>query len=176
MMQILKRPLLALGILIALTSSARADLRSLAHNLPDIPAERVDLAVTSAIAHATPVITAGLIVTLCWAESRCLPKTHDNTGCGVLQVDPKDMDEPPSMCAVYAESIESGVAIGVREIEILLADHRVHGNLRLALQYRACGNIAFDGTCSLKKLRWVEEVLRIADVLDGKPAQRKPSV
>jgi energy-converting hydrogenase Eha subunit A len=176
MTQILNRLLLSLGILIALTSSAHADLRALAHNLPDIPADRIDQAVASAIVHATPVITAGLIVMLCWAESRCLPKTHDNTGCGVLQVDPKDMDESPSMCAIYAESIESGIAIGVREIELLLADHRVHGNLRLALQYRACGNIAFDGTCSLKKLRWVDEVIRIADILDGKPAQRKPSV
>jgi hypothetical protein len=177
------RPSVIFGLLIALTTHVVADppivanrLYELAHALPDIPRDRIDHVVAVAIDDATPEITAGLIVTLCWAESRCLPKTHDNTGCGVLQVDPKDMDEPASMCAVYADSIESGIAIGVREIERLLADRRVHHNLRLALQYRACGNVAFDGTCRQVKIKWVDEVMRIADILDGKPARRRPSV
>ena len=165
------------GLLIALTSSAHADdLRTRAYALPDIERDRIDLVVDVAIADATPEISAALLVTLCWAESRCLPKTHDNTGCGVLQVDPKDMDETPSMCAIYAESIEAGIAIGVREIERLLADRRVHHDLRLALQYRACGNKAFDGRCSAAKLRWVEEAIRISNVLAGKAPRRRPSV
>jgi hypothetical protein len=179
----MKRHTIVILGLIALTSNAVADppiaaprIYELAHNLRDIPRERIDHAVGVALEVATPEITAGLIVTLCWAESRCLPKTHDHTGCGVLQVDPKDMDEPATMCAVYADSIESGIAIGVRELERLLADRRVHHNLRLALQYRACGNVAFDGTCSEAKLRWVDEAMRIADILDGKPARRRPSV
>jgi hypothetical protein len=171
-----RHPILILGLLIAFTGSARADLHDRAHALPDISQDRVDEAVAAAIAHATPEITAALLVTLCWAESRCLPKTHDHTGCGVLQVDPKDMGDPPSMCAVYAESIESGIAIGVREIELLLADHRVHHDLRLALQYRACGNKAFDGRCSEAKLKWVEEAIRISNVLAGNAPRRRPSV
>lgn len=166
-MQILLRLSSALLILLALASPAIANLRSQAHGLPDITPSLVDEAVDAAIAVETHEIDAALLIALCWGESRCEPKTHDHAGCGVLQVNPKDLDEPATMCAVWAETIEAGMAAGVRELEVLLADHRVHHNMRLALQYRACGNKAFDGTCNAHKLGWVEEAMYHARVLRG---------
>lgn len=169
----MKRTIVTIWLLIVHAATAHADLRELAHGLPDITRDHVDSAVTSALVHATPEVSASLLVALCWAESRC--EIEARPRCGVLLVWPADMNEPPSRCADYAATIDAGIAIGVAELEILLADHRVHHNLRLALRYRACGNVAFAGTCSKQKLRWVENALDLAKTLDGAPILRRPS-
>lgn len=130
-----------------------------AHALPDVKPGLIELAIDAALEVATDEIPAPLLVSLAWSESRFEARTHDHTGCGVLQVDPKDIGAPVSLCRVWGASMLAGMAAGVVELEMLLGDRRVHHDLRLALQYRACGNKAFDGTCSTHKLMWVEAAL-----------------
>lgn len=145
-----------LQILVVIASVISVDVRH-AHELPDVQPELIEPAIDAAIEAATPEISAPLLLALAWGESRFQSEARPK--CGVLQVDPKDIDAPASLCKVWASSMEAGFAAGVVELEMLLGDRRVHHDLRLALQYRACGNKAFDGTCNAKKLAWVEAAL-----------------
>lgn len=127
------------------------------HELPDVDPALIEPAIDAAIEASTPEISAPLLLALAWGESRF--QLEAKPKCGVLQVDPKDLDAPASLCAVWASSMEAGFAAGVVELKMLLGDRRVHHDLRLALRYRACGNKAFDGTCSAAKLAWVEAAI-----------------
>ncbi len=142
-------------------------LRSAALELGDVKVEHVDAFIRSALKHATPHAPVELLVALGWPESRFDP--HAGPACGVLQVYPNDLDLPWQLCAVWARDVDAGMAAGVLEIETLLRDHRVHGDLWLALDYRACGNSAFVGGCG--KEAWIAGVLtrrdRIVDVMRG---------
>lgn len=152
-----------------------AKIRANAHDLPDVQPELVDPAVDAALATETPAIPSELLLSIAWGESRFRPDQRTGVVCGALQVNPADIGEPRENCARWSNNTRLGFAAGVRELEMMLADRRVHGNLRLALLYRACGNAAFDGTCA--KGRWPEWVLVRAAMIGGAattPA-RKPS-
>ncbi len=145
-------------ILIVIALVAPIDhVRARAHRLPDIADELVDPVVDAAFKHATRRVPAALIVALVWGESR--GRNDAQPRCGVMQVWPADLDLPPSNCAAWRHDIDAGVAAGVLEIETMLRDPRVAGDLRRALLYRACGNVAFDGSCKAEKIAWVDKAI-----------------
>jgi len=135
-----------------------ARLHEVARDLPDVAApEMAANFVDAAIALQTPRVPASLLVALAWGESRF--DLNAQPACGVMQVYPHDIYEPPSACALWRRDLRAGVRAGVREIEMMLADRRVHGDMRTALLYRACGNSAFDGSCDEKKYVWVTDAM-----------------
>jgi hypothetical protein len=122
---------------------------------PDIQAADVVLAWIAADLEATPRVDVPLLMALMWPESRYQPTA--GPACGVMQVYPHDIgQDDASSCTLWRHDVRAGVRAGVIEIEMLLADHRVH-SLREALLYRACGNKAFvPGACA--RGAWVEQV------------------
>jgi hypothetical protein len=172
-MQILFQILLALVTSLRGTAHRAHDawmLHATARQMPDVEhPELVDTLVDAAIHLQTPRVPASLIVALSWAEARFDPAAKP--ACGVMQVYPKDLDEPQSACALWRNDLWTGVAAGVREIEVMLADKRVHGNLRKALLYRACGNSAFDGTCEDKKYVWVQNAINLWQAIEPRHAK-----
>jgi hypothetical protein len=121
----------------------------------DVDPARARAVVAAAWRHATPAVPAALIVVLAWGESRFDGRARP--ACGPMQVYPRDLgltgEAARDACRAWARDADAGVRAGVREIEIMLADARVHGDLRQALAYRACGNAAFvEGACH--KLAW----------------------
>lgn len=129
-------------------------LHEAARGLPDVGSpDLADQFVDAALELQTPRVPASLLVALAWGESR-----FDSTArpaCGAMQVYPRDLGESQASCAEWRQDLRAGVRAGVREIETMLADKRVRGDMRRALLYRACGNRAFDGTCAAKKYAWV---------------------
>ncbi len=134
-----------------------ANLRSQAHKLPDVDAKQLDDFIDAAAQEETKKVPAALLTSLAWAESRFKPDA--TPACGVMQVYPHDIDRPQSDCDVWRKDVRAGVHAGVVEIEMLLADRRVNGDMFRALMYRACGNVFFDGTCDVKKERWVNAAI-----------------
>jgi len=132
-------------------------LHAAAADLPDTDSALVAPMVLAAIAEETPRAPAALLVALAWGESRFDQRAQPL--CGVLQVNPVDIGRPASDCAVWRGDVQLAVRAGVTEIEMMLADRRVAGNLRRMLLYRACGNAAFDGTCDAKKYAWVDAAI-----------------
>jgi len=131
-------------------------LHAAARNLPDVATPGMaDDVVDFAVMRQTRRVPAALIVALAWGESRFDPMA--SPACGVMQVYPNDLGEPASACALWRRDLQAGVRAGVREIEMMLDDKRVHNDLYLALLYRACGNQAFNGTCA--KHAWVRDAL-----------------
>ena len=132
-------------------------LHAAASDLPDTDSALVAPMVLAAVAEETPRAPAALLVALAWGESRFDQRAQPL--CGVLQVNPIDVGRPMSDCAVWRGDVRLAVRAGVTEIEMMMADHRVAGDLRRALLYRACGNKAFDGTCDAKKYAWVKAAI-----------------
>lgn len=129
-------------------------LHNAARKLPDVTShDLVDRFVDVAVELQTPHVPAALLVALAWGESRF--EASARPACGVMQVYPHDLGEPATACAEWRSDSRAGVRAGVREIELMLNDKRVRGDMRRALLYRACGNKAFDGSCSAKKRAWV---------------------
>ena len=128
--------------------------------MPDTrPVAATEFAIAAEL-EQTPRVPAELLVALGWPESRFEATVRTGVCCGAMQVNPLDLGEPwESSCAAWTSSTRAGVRAGVREIEMMLAEPRVHGDLRIALLYRACGGTAFTGTCSAAKRWWVESVL-----------------
>lgn len=157
------------GLLVAslLTGTAWADrsssLRENARSLPDVRAEDVDPAVDAALAEETDRVPAELLIAIAWGESRLRPDVRTGHVCGIMQVNPTDLGLPRSRCRAWELDRRLAFRAGVSEIEMMLRDRRVRGNIRRALLYRACGNRAFDGTCA--KTKWPGWVLRRAERL-----------
>ena len=129
-------------------------LHEAARALPDVADPSLtDQFVNAAIDLQTPRVPAALIVAIGWGESRF--ESSAQPACGAMQVYPHDLGEPQAACAEWRRDLRAGVRAGVREIETMLADKRVRGDMRRALLYRACGNKAFDGSCDAKKHAWV---------------------
>jgi hypothetical protein len=144
-------------------------LLALTVNLPDTDATRARAMALAAIAEETPRAPAPLLVALAWPESR-----FDQLAtplCGVLQVNPVDIGRPASDCAILRRDLRRAVQAGVTEIEMMLDDHRVAGDVRRMLLYRACGNAAFNGTCSPKKYVWVDNALALYHRLEREIAR-----
>lgn len=142
------------------TVKAILTLAAIAADMPDVSADfgQVMHVAGEAIRHATPRVPAELLVALAWGESRF--ESDAKPGCGVLQVFPRDIGLGDfAYCDRWRASVGEAVAAGVQEIEMMLDDHRVRGSMTGALLYRACGNVAFDGTCSQAKVRWVAKAL-----------------
>lgn len=117
--------------------------------LPDIRTDLVLPNVISAFANETPDYPAELLLALAWGESRMDPTIRTRRVCSVLQVVPRSPDD--------CRGLMNGYTTGVWELKELARDRRTHGELRRVLEYRACGNAAFDGTCT--KQRWVNAAL-----------------
>jgi hypothetical protein len=141
---------------------------------PDVDPIDVVVAWVAVELEATPHVDAQLAMALMWPESRY--QATAGPACGVMQVYPHDIGlDDRSSCALWRRDVRAGVHAGVVEIEMLLADRRVH-NLREALLYRACGNKAFTGECDMGV--WVDRVLtRRAYMTDGsiKLAHQRPA-
>lgn len=148
-------------------------LNERALQLPDTRPHEVSAFVYVAVTEATPRVSAELLVSLAWAESRFQQSALP--GCGVMQVFPHHFPDyrPPSDCEVWRSDLRLAVRAGVEEIELMLRDRRVNGNLRRALMYRACGNAAFNGTCT--KGGWVDGALQRMRSLSAKAATRSSS-
>lgn len=167
-----------LVMVLALTTPAIADerhdrIRQNAVSLPDVKSEYAVPAVEAAIKHETEDLPAELLVSIMWGESRFKPNVRKGRVCGVMQVGPHDIGLPRSVCRTWEVDVDAAVADGVREMQMLLADRRVRGNIRRALMYRACGNSFFNGTC--RKGGWARWVLGRAHDLrsqyEGKPVK-----
>ncbi len=116
--------------------------------LADVNSAEAVAAVEAALLSETDKVSAELLVSLSWAESRFKLVVYSDKSCGALQVNPQDIGRPRSDCKVWDKNLLAAFQAGVKEIEMLLADRRVHGNMALALRYRACGNSAFvSGGC-----------------------------
>lgn len=161
----------AVALSLLLTAGpAAADIRSAGirravHELGDARPEEMDSAIDAALElEDTAGITgldAPLLLAIAWAESRF--DSHAGPLCGVMQVSPRDMDEPRSSCQVWRRDVRAGIAVGIREIRKILREiPRVRGDLGRALEYRACGGKAFTRGCSRAKRRWVTHVEAIA--------------
>jgi hypothetical protein len=157
---------LGLALLLS-TSIASADVGENAKTLPDVRQEHLADAIVAVHKLATKQVDEALLLSIMWGESRFVPTVRTGKVCGIMQVNPRDIGQPRSDCDVWDRDVEAAVAAGIKEIEIMLADKRVRGNLRRALMYRACGNAAFNGTC--KKGAWVDAVLKRAHRLRIKP-------
>lgn len=155
--------MIAILLSLFLGNTRATTIRANAHDLPDVRVELVDAAVDAALEVETPTVPAETLLAIAWGESRMEPGQRTGVVCGAMQVNPIDLDLPRAACDVWARDTHQGFAAGARELAIMLADHRVHGDIRKALLYRACGNAAFDGTCA--KTAWPAWVLARARAL-----------
>lgn len=148
-------------------------VRAYVNARPDVAPGHAAVVLDAAQHQQTAQVPAALIVVLAWHESRFDPKA--GPACGVMQVYPKDIARPASDCAIWATDVAAGVRAGVVEIETMLKDKRVNGNLRRALLYRACGNKAFVGTgCTRDKVAWVNTILRhVARIVEADRVDRR---
>lgn len=166
----MKRAALTLVIL-GLSSSAHADLRKAGmrralRELGDAKPELMDQALEAALDIETrgdiPGLDAPMILAIAWAESRFEPGVGHL--CGVMQVSPKSMGLPHSVCPRWRVSVRAGMEAGIQHLRMLLDDvRRVRGDLDRALEYRACGGKAFTKACL--KRPWLGRVKKIADRL-----------
>jgi len=129
-------------------------LNSQAQQLPDTQPDEVSAFVAVAVFEETPRISAELLVSLAWGESRF--KQDAGPGCGVLQVFPQYLNRPEWTCKVLKTDLVLAVRSAVVALDEMLDDKRVRGNLHRALMYRACGNVFFEGKCNDKKGLWVQ--------------------
>ncbi len=153
----------SLLLLAAMASDVSADERVMRRVLAELPSQVggvPNVVIEAAHRYATAVVSPELIVALSWAESKFSPRLRTGRVCGVMQVNPSDLSLPRSLCDVWDRDPAAAVAAGIYEIELMLADRRVRGDIRRALMYRACGNAAFSGRC--RKGPWVDLVLHIA--------------
>lgn len=146
--------------------------------LTDIQPEEVAAFVSVAVFEETDQVSAELLVSLAWGESRF--KQDSEPGCGVLQVFPQYLDGHPDWtCKVLRNDLVLAVRSGVVGLEQMLDDKRVHGDLHRALMYRACGNKFFEGTCNEKKGHWVKAAEARAQQLTYHPShnvrEQRPS-
>jgi hypothetical protein len=151
-----------LNLIIAWLVSSIVSTR--AQSLPDVEPPRLARFLTALQHEAVDDVPTSLVVYLAWAESRFDPDAKP--GCGVLQVFPRDIYQPPSRCKLWRSDQRLAIRAGVRELRMLMSEPRVHGDLWIALMYRACGNVYFDGACDAAKSRWVEFALRGAWMLN----------
>lgn len=157
----------ALAVRPAAADSRIDRVRAAAHSLPDIDPKRVDEAVDAAFQAETDRVPAELLLSIAWGETRFVSTVRTGRVCGVMGVNPEDIGRPRSDCRRWGRDPLAGFRAGVTELEEMLADRRVHGRMRWALLYRACGNSAFDGTC--RKGAYPGWVLRRAARLKGAP-------
>lgn len=124
-----------------------------AAELPDHRPELILPNAIAAFANETDEYPSELLLALAWGESRFEPNAGNRIYCGVMQT---ARTASPLAC----DDAYSGYRAGVDELRELASDRRTHGDLELVLLYRACGNAAFDGTCT--KHAWVRSALRRA--------------
>lgn len=113
--------------------------------LPDVNPELVLPTVTAALTAETDRIPAELLLAVAWGESRFISATHTGKACGIMQTIPSSLDD----CNRWLDPVE-GFRAGVAELTEWSHDARTHGDLRLILLAQACGNRAFDRTCTKK--------------------------
>ena len=144
-------------------SPAAADNRRLplimaVADLEDIREDLIVDAVDAALAEETAHVDASLMLAIAWGESRLDPLVKTGRVCGSMQT----VAESAGQCKDLSSHVKS-YRSGARELETLLKDRRVHGSIRRALLYYACGNSAFTGRCP--KSSWPAWVLSRANTL-----------
>ncbi len=131
-----------------------------ARSLPDVATSDAEAAARAALLVETDDISAELLVSVAWGESRFQSGTVTGRACGLVQTIGRDARS----CRLMQIPIV-GMLAGVVELRLWL--HAAHGDVRLALAGYACGWSAFDGSCT--KQAWPGWVLRRARAL------RRPS-
>ena len=173
------RRALTLVTLAALSGAAHADgrlqaLQAAARALPDVRPAQANAAAKAALEAETPRVSAELVLSVMWGESRFEPNERVGIVCGVMQVSPAYMGLPyGKTCRLWEHDLLAATRAGVFEIEQDLDDPRVRGDMTRALLYRACGNSAFlrpgsVGACQktaapgwiLRRMRKIEAVER----------------
>jgi len=146
------------------SADTRADkLEALARSMPDVRPTQATEAARAALIVETAELPAELLLAIAWGESRFDPTVVTGKACGPMQTIPSRPDD----CARWRDPVE-GFRAGRDELaDELMHDHRVHGDLRLALLAYACGNSVFDGTC--KKLGWPSVIIERAKGLGWRP-------
>lgn len=139
-------------------STRAASLFELTIQLPDVQAMKALGAVDGAVRAETPSLPAELLIAVAWGESRFETRTLTGRCCGPMQT----MARSSGDCRRWSDPVE-GFKAGVAELDAWAHDRRVAGNVRRMLLAQACGNAAFDGTCS--KTAWPGWVLRRANRL-----------
>lgn len=144
----------------------RANVRLLAE-VSDADESGIYDQVDAAISAETRRVPAELLLAVAWGESRFRTDVATGRVCGPLQVAPGDLGMPyQRTCEIWEQEPVEAYAAGVKEIEMMLADARVHGSMTLALMYRACGNAAFWASpCVKAKRMWPAWVLARAAFL-----------
>lgn len=130
-----------------------------AAELPDVRPELILPSVSAALTAETPEFPAELLLAIAWGESRFEPGTHTGRAYGPMQTIARPGTNDG---ARWRDPIE-GFKAGVAELREWSRDHRTHGDLRSILFAYACGNAAFNDTCT--KTRWPGWVLARAHKL-----------
>lgn len=138
-------------------------MRMRASQLPDVDHVNVDSFITEASSLATPELPLSLLIALAWSESRFDPMAKPM--CGVLQVSIADLGDTPDTCEAMRSRMYVGVFNGIVELNLQLSDRRVRGDIRRALEYRACGNSAFVAGCPDDQERWIDFVFTLERAL-----------
>lgn len=126
--------------------------------LPDTRPELALITTLAALSAETERFPAELLIAIAWGESRLEPATRTGKACGPMQtIAVKKNDCERWSIPIY------GYQAGVDELNEWASDKRTRGDLELILRAYACGNAAFDGTCS--KMKWPSWVLRRAKAL-----------
>lgn len=118
---------------------------------------RSDMIVLAALGAETPTISAELLVAISWYESNFHLDPNRVTGrkskfCGTMQVRPSYVrlgwrGHDRILCSIWTRDPMIALVTGRMQIETILRDRRIAGDLRRALAYRACGESSLDGTC-----------------------------
>lgn len=148
-----------------------AELFEATAKLPDIEPNLILPTVRGALVAETERWTAPLLVSIAWGESRfeSWNKTVSSASslghvCGPMQTMPQRAGD----CALWADPVE-GFRAGVAELDEWARDKRTRGAVWWVLLGQACGNSAFDGTCS--KTWWPSWVIERAKRLGYVPAR-----
>jgi len=163
---------LSIGLgLILLSSGAEADpradrLRTGLRRMGDVRPELIDDAVTAALGVETQRVSAELLLSLAWWESRLEPDLRTGRVCGALQVRPEDVGESNhrDACHRWSQDTWLGFQAGADELEAWLRHSR--GDMARALRGRACGWSGLRHGCG--KRWWVDRVRNTTRMLGGK--------
>ncbi len=132
----------------------------------DVRPGLIDDAVDAAIGVEGEGVSAELLLSLAWRESRFEPDVRYGRVCGALQVVPEDVGERDhrDACHRWAQDTWQGFEAGAREIRQWLG--YAHGNLYLALRGRACGFKGLDRHVPCRDDRGVSKEQIVWDALE----------
>lgn len=143
-------------------------LVSAVNKLPDFDKKFTNDVVQAAIDSETENFPAELILSIAWQETRFnyTKQTNRQKVCGIMQTSPKSIGLKMSICKDWNLDPKLGFMAGITALETMMKDSRVYGKSKnntasikaacgvnpsarcKSILYYACGNSAFDGTCT----------------------------